>query len=328
MERFVFVAAIVVAVGFGLFAIVGKGDHFSIDIDGEGGTAAITEIAAGTTQPEVYQGTELRLKHLAAVVTITPEDRADFLIEINSPGGTPMPTVSAEEGRVIVDGQLRGRISGCAEDGGASLRGYENVSLAQLPRITIRAPRNLVVERSGAGTTEIGATESLRFEIAGCGDATVGDVAGEFQLDAAGAGNVAAGAARRVEADIAGAGDISVGAVAEGADVDLAGAGTFTMASLTGEFTLSSAGAGDVVISAGALTRANLDLAGAGNVRIAAPVQVLEVQIVGVSDVDVTGAVGDLDAEIAGPGNVTVGSLTGTLRQDIAGPGSVNVGSR
>jgi hypothetical protein len=328
MERFVFVSAIILAACFGIAALVGNSSHFSFSIDDEGGSAPIVDVAAGSTQAQAYQGTELRLKHLAAIVTITPEDRTDFLIEINSPGGTPMPTVSAEEGRVVVDGQLRGRISGCADDGGASLRGYENVTVDQLPRITIRAPRTLTVARSGAGTTEIGSTETLALEIAGCGDATIGDVAGEFRLEAAGAGDVAAGAVRRVEADIAGAGDISVGAVAEAANVELAGAGTFTMASLTGELSLSSAGAGDVVISGGSLTRADIELAGAGNVRIAAPVQVLDVQIVGVSDVDVTGAVGDLDAEIAGPGNVTVGSVTGTLRQDIAGPGSVNVGSR
>ncbi len=327
MERFVFFAAIILAGVFGLAAIVGNGP-FVFHSDGEGGSSPIVEVAAGTLEPQAFAGEELRLKHLAAIVTITPEDRADFLIEISSPGGTPMPVVTAEDGRVVVDGQLRGRISGCGEDGGVSLRGYENVSADQLPRITIRGPRTLRIERSGAGTTEVGATEALNFELAGCGDATLGDVAGELRLEAAGSGDVAAGAARRVEADVAGAGDISVGAIADGADVDMAGAGTFTMASLTGEFSLSNAGAGDVVISGGALTRADLDLAGAGNVRIAAPVADLRIQIVGVSDVEVTAAVGNLDAEIAGPGNVRVASVTGSVRQQIAGPGSVDVGSR
>lgn len=325
MERFVFFAAIILAGIFGLAAIVGNGPfHFS----SEGGSSPIVEVSAGNLAPQAYAGEELRLEYLAAVVTITPEDRTDFLIEISSPGGTPMPTVAAEDGRVLVDGQLRGRISGCGDDGGVSLRGYENVTADQLPRISIRAPRNLRVERTGAGTTEIGATESLNFEIAGCGDATLGDVTGELRLEAAGAGDIAAGAARRVEADVAGAGDISVGVIGEGADVDMAGAGTFTMASLTGDFSLSSAGAGDVVISGGALTRADLDLAGAGNVRIAAPVADLKVQIVGVSDVEVTAAVGNLDAEIAGPGNVRVASVTGTVRRQVAGPGSVDIGSR
>lgn len=327
MERFVFFAAIILAGFFGVAALIGNGPHI-INFDREGGSSPVVEVTAGVLAPQAFAGEELRLRHLAAVVTITPEDRADFLIEINSPGGTPMPTVTAEDGRVEVDGQLRGRISGCGDDGGVSLRGYENVTAEQLPRITIRAPRTLRVERSGAGTTEIGATEALTFEIAGCGDATLGDVTGELRLEAAGSGNVAAGAARRVEADVAGAGDISVGVIADGADIDMAGAGTFTLASLTGDFSLSNAGAGDVVISGGALTRANLDLAGAGNVRIAAPVADLEVQIVGVSDVEVTAAVGNLDAEIAGPGNVRVASVTGAVRRQIAGPGSVDIGSR
>ena len=330
MERFVFVTAIILAVIFGLYAMAsrGIGDNFHFSIDGDGGVAAIAETTAARLEPTPFSGAELELKHLAAFVTVIPEDRADYLIEIDNPGGVPMPTVSEDGGRVVLDGRLRGRIASCADDGGARLRGYDDVTAEQLTRITIRAPRTLDIDRGGAGRTEIGATEALDLDFAGCGAAVVGDVAGAFNLEAAGAGNVQVGSVRRLEADVAGAGDVTVAAVAEAADIDQAGAGTFTINTLTGSLDLSAAGAGDLIVSGGAVTVADLDLAGAGNVRIAGPVERLKVSIVGVADVDVEGVVGDLDAEIAGPGAVTVQSVTGSVRRQIAGPGAVNIGDR
>jgi len=327
MERFVFVAAIVAAVIFGIGAVFGNGNgfHFNIDEDGRG-SAPITAIVAGRLEPEAFTGSELRLKHLAAVVVIVPEDRTDFLIEIDNPGGTPMPTVSSADGRVIVDGQLRGRISGCEEDGGASLRGYENVTLAQLPRITIRAPRTLDVDRNGAGTTEIGASEALSLDFSGCSTATIADVTGELDLEIAGSGDVRTGAARRLSADIAGSADVIVGAISEGADIDIAGSGSVTIASLSGELSTDAAGSGSVTIQGGAVTIASIDLAGSGDVSITAPVQSLNVAIVGSGDVDVAGVVGEIEADIAGSGGVTAQSVTGEVRKEVWGSGDVVVG--
>ncbi len=328
MERFVFIAAVTIAVLFGIAAVFG-GPHFnfSMDIDDEGrGSAPIVATTAGRLEPQAYQGGELRLKHLAAIVTITPEDRTDYLIEIDNPGGTPMPAVSSSDGRVTVDGQLRGRISQCNDDGTANLRGYDDITVANLPRITVRAPRTLNVSRSGAGTTEIGATEALTLDLSGCGRVTAADTAGELNLDVAGSGAVRAGAARRLSADVAGSAEVTVGAVAEGADVDLAGSGSVEIASLNGELTTDGAGSGNVRVLAGAVTTANIDMAGSGDVDIAASVQTLRVSMVGSGDVDVTNTVGDIEAEIAGSGNVTAQAVTGNVRKEIFGPGDVRVG--
>lgn len=331
MERFVFFAAIVFAVIFGLGAVFSSGVlfggdfHFEFDEDGRG-TAAIVDTDAARLEPTTLEGAELRLKHLAAVVMITPEDRSDFVIEIDNPGGTPMPTVSAEAGRVTVDGQLRGRIRGCRDDGGANLRGYENVSLEQLPRVTIRAPLTVTVDRGGAGSTEIAAADSVDMDFSGCGTAAIADVAGELELEVAGSGRITAGAARRLNTDVAGSGEVSVGAIAEHADVDLAGSGTVTIASLNGSLSADAAGSGNIVVQGGAITTADIDLAGSGDVDIAAPIQALSVSIVGSGDVDVTAAVGDVDADIAGSGGVNVQSVTGAVRKQVWGSGDVRVG--
>lgn len=330
MERFVFVAAVTIAIIFGIGAVFGGSDgwHFEIDEDGERGRSEIVELAPGEMAAQVFTGDRLRIRSAAANVIIIPEDRTDFSIEIdNSAGRVPMPQVSTSEDRVTIDGRLRGRIADCGPET-IELRGYDDVAAADLPRITIRTPRTLDLDRSGAGSTEIGATTELTVDFSGCGNATIGVVSEELTIDLAGSGQIAASAAGSLDVDLAGSGDVTVGAVATGASVDIAGSGTVTIASLTGELSTDGAGSGEVVVEGGAITDASIDLAGSGDVRIAAPIQTLDVSIVGSGDVDVQGAVGELDAEIAGSGNVTAQSVTGNTRRQVWGSGEVRVGGQ
>ncbi len=332
MERFVFVAAITFAVIFALVAVLGRGHmnfghgNFNIEFDGEGGKAELAPVAPGRMEARSFAGEELVIKHTAAHITISPEDRADFAVEIENPGRAPMPLVSVAGSEVRIDGQLRGRVEDCREGGGANLEGYGDLALAELPQITIHAPRTLNVSVGSGSTTEIGPSEALSLSFMGCGTIGVGDVAGDLEVDLAGSGAVNTGASRRLSVDIAGSGDVVAGAVAAGANVDMAGSGSVTIASLTGELETDGLGSGDVIVQGGAVTNANVDLAGSGNVQIAAPVQSLKVSIVGSGDVSVAGTVGDIDADIAGSGNVSARAVTGRVTRDIRGPGEVTIG--
>jgi hypothetical protein len=330
MERFVFVTAVTLAIIFGVAAVFG-GPHISIDgedwdWDADARVAPVMSVAPGNMAAQTYSGDGLRIRYVAANVIITPEDRADYSIEIANPAGrTPMPEISSDGGRITVDGHLRGRIERCS-DGGASLRDYGDVSAEDLPTITIRAPRRLDVDRGGAGTLQIGATEALTLDFSSCGSANLGDVAGELDVDLAGSGAVTAGAARSLTADVAGSGQLTVGAVAEGADVDIAGSGTVRIASVTGDLNADGAGSGNLIVEAGNVGDANIDLAGSGDVDIAAAVQRLEVSIVGSGDVDVAGTVGDIEADIAGSGSVRAQAVTGNVRKEVWGSGDVRIG--
>ena len=325
MERFVFVAAIVIATIFGIKALVGDTDY-GIRIGDGMGTAEITSTEAGRLESQAFAGETIRVRHAVARVVVTPEDRADFLVEIVSPGGVPMPSVTAEEGLVTIDGHLRGRISNCREDGTADLDGYEAITPENLPTITIRAPRALVMERGGAGLTEIAAAESVNFDLAGCSSATIADVAGPLEIDLAGSGRVNTGAAQTLNADVAGSGNLSAGAVRERADIDIAGSATVTIASLTGQFSADAAGSGSVAVQGGAVSVAEIDVAGSGDVEIAAPVQTLNASIVGSGDISVTNTIGDIDAEIAGSGSVNAHAVTGRISKEVFGSGDVRVG--
>lgn len=335
MERFVFVAAITIAIIFGIGAVFGgpNWSNFHVEIDGDEdgmrGTAPIVAVSPGSMEAQAFEGDVLRLRHVAAVITITPEDRTDFSVEIdNTAGKLPMPTVASEGGRVIVDGQLRGRVRDCRDGGGATVRGYGEgeFAVADLPRITIRAPRALNLERSGAGSTEIGPTQALTLEVAGCSSTTAGDVGGAAELDVAGSGDMRIGAVQTLNADVAGSANVNIGAVAAGAEVDIAGSGSVTLASLTGDLNTDGAGSGNIEVQGGTIATAEVDLAGSGGVSISAPVQTLNVSIVGSGDVDVNGAVGDIDADIAGSGSVSAQSVTGNVRKEVWGSGDVHVG--
>lgn len=328
MERFVFFAAIAFAVIFGIGALASRGhDDWGIhfDVDGAGGMAPLLEAGPGALEGTAFAGDRLRLRNLAANVTIVPEDRTDFLIEIDNPGAVPTPTVEADDGTVTVDGQLRGRVANCV-DGGAELRGYGTVEAARLPRVTIRAPRTLNIDRGGAGSTDIAAAQELDFDFSGCGGATIADVSGALSLEVAGSGAINAGTADSLKASVAGSGEVRVGAVANGAEIEIAGSGSVNVASLTGDLSVGAAGSGAAVIGGGQVADAQIDMAGSGNVSIAAPIQSLAVDIVGSGNVDVDATVGNLDADIAGSGNVRVDAVTGESRRDIWGSGQVNVG--
>lgn len=329
MERFVFVAAVTIALIWGFVALLSGGrfvhigGHWDIDADAR---APLVEVAPGNMEAQTFSGSELSLKHLAANVLIIPEDRTDFVIEIANPAGrAPMPEITTEAGRVVVDGRLSRRIERCT-DGGADLDDYGSLSAEDLPRITIRAPRTLHVSRNGAGMTEIGPTQSLNLDFSSCGAATLADVSGPLDLDLAGSGRVNAGAVQSLNADVAGSGQLVVGAVASGASIDIAGSGQVRVASLTGNLSADGAGSGNLAVEGGAIDQASIDLAGSGDVDIAAPVRSLNVSIVGSGSVEVAAEVGEIDADIAGSGDVTVRSVTGAVRKDVWGSGDVRVG--
>lgn len=331
MERFVFVAAVTIAIIWGVVAMFGGGRFIHIDgdwdIDADARLAPLVEVAPGSLAAQTYVGNELSLRHLAANVVITTEDRADYTIEIANPAGrAPMPEITVEGGRITVDGRLSRRIERCTEGGGADLREYGSVSAEDLPRVTIRAPRTLQVSRSGAGTIEIGPSQSLDLDFSSCGTGSVGDVTGPLDIDLAGSGQITAGSAQTLNADVAGSGVLAVGAVAQNASVDIAGSGEVRIASLNGDLSADGAGSGNLSIQGGSINEANVDLAGSGDVDIAAPVRSLQVSIVGSGSLDVTAEVGSIDADIAGSGNVRARSVTGSVSKEVWGSGDVRVG--
>lgn len=331
MERFVFVAAIVVASIFALGAIFGRpsengwGFHFNSDGDEGMGLAQLVELAPKQLAAQAYEARTIRLRSVAARVVITAEDRPDVSIEIDSSGAAPFPELSLEGGVLTVDGQLRGRIGRCTDEG-VDLRGYGFVSHEQMPLITIRAPRDLNVSLSGAGRAEISETQSLSLDVNGCARATAAAVTGDAEIDLNGSGQVVVASAQGATIDLNGSGEVRFDTVRAGAEADVNGSGGVTIGNLTGPVSLENRGSGSLQVLAGAVTEADIELFGSGQVTLAAPAERMRVQIFGSGDVDAPVAVGELDAEIFGSGDVRVQAVTGSVRQQTRGSGSVRVG--
>ncbi|MEJ0061308.1 MAG: DUF2807 domain-containing protein [Terricaulis sp.] len=324
MERAVFYVAIVVAVFVAIGAMFGGGViHFNgadaIGFD------PVVQATAGHTGPQGYQAASIEVRNTAARITVTAEDRQDVLVEITNPGGAPTPVVTLSNGILVVDGRLRGRIDGCGGEN-VHLRGYGDFADSALPQIVLHTPRTLDIDVDGANFTQISDADAVDADLSGCGDTTIGAVTGALNVDFSGSGTVRAGSASRVSLDLSGSGEAHFGAVSESAEVSIAGSGEATFASLTGSFDGDSAGSGRVSIEGGSITTADIEVAGSGRTRIAAPVQRLSVEIAGSGAVDVTAPVGDVDAEIAGSGEVRVQSVSGAVRQEVYGSGRFEVG--
>lgn len=324
MERAIFymavAAAIIVALGA---AFTGPAFHF---VDAEGfGPEPVIEATAGEVGPQAYQANEIDIRNAAARIVVTPEDRQDILLQISNSGRVPTPTITLRAGHLIVDGRLRGRVGSCRE-GEVSVGGYGEIATAELPQIQVRVPMHAIVSVGGANITEIGPSQSLNGDFAGCGQVTIADVSETLTLDVAGGPSVRAGAAADLDLDLAGGGDVTVGAISQHAAVSIGGGGDIVLASLNGGFSSEIAGAGSVRVESGAVTNGAIEIAGAGHVHVAAPMQQLSVEIAGAGDVDVPAVVGELDVEIAGSGNVRVQSVTGSVRREIMGAGNIEIG--
>ncbi len=344
MERAAIVVAVVVAI---LFAAAGAGAfHFNgMNFRWTGNAAPQVAVQPGKLDEAIYAAASVDIRDAAAIVRVTPEDRADIVVTIDNPGRTPMPVVALTAGTLTIDGRLQGRILNCRDDGGVDLLGYGGVSAGELPVITLRVPRAVDLGTDGAVTSQIAAAESVSLDNSGCGTANVADMTGAFQLDNSGSGDITAGAAASAELDLSGSGDVALGVVAGlletdmagsgtvqaasagGLNADIAGSGEVNVAALNGPLSVDSAGSGDVTVGPGSAASARISLAGSSSVHAPSlAVQSAEVEIAGSGDVEL-GAVGDLDVEIMGSGGVRAASVSGRNRQSVMGSGDVTVGA-
>ncbi|MES1156513.1 MAG: DUF2807 domain-containing protein [Alphaproteobacteria bacterium] len=255
--------------------------------------------------------TELRLKDVAAIVHIIPENRADISFSIANEGPLPTPEVHPTRTQLTIDGGLRRRIGVCNRDRdgfSVSVDGFGRVAEARLPVIVVRIPQAAVIDASGAVQMHVEPAQTLRLEIGGCGAAEVERVVGAADVSTAGGDmevrlfDVGSIALRE-----AGGGNVFLGAVRAGMDLSVAGAGDIVVTRADGPTNIAIQGSGDVVINGGHAST-------------------LSVAIVGSGDVVHLGEADRLDAATFGSGDVRVRQVNGPVTKRIFGGGDVTVG--
>ena len=256
------------------------------------------------------QAATIEVRDAVARVVVIPELRQDIKVEFLSTNPNLPLQVRIAGGKTVVDGNLDRKIKSCHSEGGKArvyVSGVGDIAYADMPQIVVRMPKDAKIEAGGAVFGSVGKTNSLELSNAGCGDWTVGDVAGKLSLKVAGSGDTHAGASGEALLRVAGSGDVSAQAVNGALDVSVAGSGDVNVTSVAGPLSVKVAGSGDVNIRGGKASKMGASIAGSGNV-------------------DFGGVAGRLDAKIAGSGDVHVKSVTGEVSKAIVGSGDVRIG--
>lgn len=314
-------------------------------------TAASLCVLASPAAAETYQARALEIGNAAANVTIIPEDRSDFDVQISAPGRLPPLTARVSDGRLLIDGGLRNRVRGCMSWSGSGdsvrIAGIGGVRRDDLPRITVRAPRTLAYEVSGGGIySTIGASNGGSVTLNGCGDASLAAANGPLELAVNGSGSLRAervsglltavvngsGEVRvaRVDSDAAlrlnGSGDVDIGAVAGRLDARVSGSGSIEVDAAGGDTRLVLNGSGD--LSTGAIHGSlDADLNGSGNVRIASVIGANAVlDLSGSGDLRVDGGrVERLTARNSASGSVRFGGVADFTRARLSASGNISI---
>ncbi len=252
----------------------------------------------------------VEVKDAVARVVVIPEDRQDIKVEFLTTNPSLPLQVRSLGGKTIVDGNLDRKIKNChGGDGKARVyvAGVGDIAYDDMPQVVVRMPKDAKIEAGGAVFGSVGKTASLELSNAGCGDWTVGNVAGKMNINVAGSGDTNTGASGEAMLRVAGSGDVRAQAVNGGLEVSVAGSGDISVTSISGPLTVKVAGSGDVNIRSGKATEMNASIAGSGNVDFGGVAGSLKAKIAGSGDVHVKSVIGEVSKAIVGSGNVSVG---------------------
>lgn len=255
--------------------------------------AAAVSVLAAPAAAETFQTTSVEIRDAAAELTVIAEDRANVDVSITGGSRLAAPQARMTAEGVVIDGGLRNRFRGCTNSlGGRTqvrISGIGNVAREDLPRITLRVPRQLDLSAGGAIYTEIGPSAGGVVTMSGCGDTEIADVGGGLDLT------------------LNGSGDIDVTRVAGTLAAVLNGSGSLEVERADAEAALRLNGSGDLQVGQVG-GRLNAQLSGSGSLRTGA-------------------AAGNARLVLNGSGNVYAGSITGALDADLRGSGSMRVAS-
>lgn len=299
-----------------------------------------TVLLVATTLAGSAAGTGMALAEDAGVVfrdavarvEVIPGARTDVAVSV-VPGrkGLPQVRVYREGGRTIVDGGLAHRIRGCGNHGSdrihpqAEVWGIGRIQETDMPVITVHTPRDSRIAADGAVFGRVGPAQSTDLAVAGCGEWSVGDVAGALAVHVSGSGDVVGRRAGSLRASVSGSGDVKLDTVdreveivtagssnfrlgtAGSADIRVSGSSDIRIGEIHGPVRSEISGSGDVIIDRGRATEVRVAVSGSGDFRF-------------------HGSAGAVSASVAGSGGVEIDHATGPVSQSKAGSGDIRIG--
>jgi hypothetical protein len=156
-----------------------------------------------------------------------------------------------------------------------------------------------------ATQARIGKVTSAQIEMNGSGRVDIAQVTNELKLEIAGSGKVTAGSVGALKADLAGSGDAVIGDIHGPLKLDVAGSGNLTATKVNGPLNISIAGAGSVKIADGLADPFRVDIMGSGNVVFGGMAVDPKISALGSGSVRLKAYRGKLSSE--GMANVKIG---------------------
>jgi hypothetical protein len=265
--------------------------------------------AASISSAGAAQAAELLLDDVVARVVVISEARSDIAVQVQ-PGRSGLAAPQVERGATGVRVSGGHRVNHCDGNDGAMrvrIRGEQQISIADAPVITVRAPRDVQIRKiGGAVVGQVDRTSSLNLSSGGCAHWTVANVEGELTLEQSGGSRAIAGQSRTARLRASGGGSIrlqSTGAL----DAQASGGGVVRVNAVSGPVEAAGSGGGGVKIAGGRAGRLVARASGGGYV-------------------DHDGVAASLDARASGGGRVSVAEVTGEVNRSSSGGGSVSVG--
>ncbi len=271
---------------------------------------AVTGLAAAAAFAAPAAADRLIIEDVVGQLRIETGDFDAITVEVNAETGEA-PNVFRSNGEVRVDGGLPR-----ADCDGFNLRRPRG---GERQTVTVQAPRDVtLVIRARRLDVTAGAVAELDARLEGCGDWTIGAVAGDADLRNSGVGHMALGdvggaatfwlnGTGRITAgsigqgarlEVNGTGRVAVGAVEGPVHADVNGTGRIAIESLNGDFRGRANGTGDIRIGGG---RAPNFVASANGPA---------------ADIRFDGIAGDAVLDANGFAGITIRAVEGELRRD------------
>src|SRR5260221_7878673 len=251
----------------------------------------------------------IQIRDAVARVVVIPEARADIEVTVVR-RNERLPLTVTRGVRVIIQGNVAHRVRGCRAIMGkptVTVRGLGDITYDEMPQVVIHTPMDVKIAAGDAVFGAIGRTSSLEFANTGCGDWTIGNVAGQLRISQAGSGDTRAGSAGTADLRIAGSGDITTQGIRSRLIAVSAGSGDIMATSVEEPFTARVAGSVDIHAERGSVTTMTVAIAGSGDVDFCGVAHSPRAPVVRSGDVHASAVTGDVVKRLVGSGEVHVG---------------------
>lgn len=275
--------------------------------------------AASALAAQSYDSHALVLKNVTGTVHVRTAKVAAISVDIDDGAGViDAPKVSLRGGVVLVRGEKYRHVNCTVRNHKVRLSvarfgiGKKH-ALADFPKITVTMPEGSSLKITGGRVFgEAGDVAQANVQINGCGNFTLGAIAGDLDTQINGSGDFITGAvggkadvqlngsgdmtiadvSGEADAQVNGSGDLNLGAVNSSLDAQINGSGNIHVASVNGSVDAGINGSGDIVIKGGTATPFHASIIGSG-------------------DVAFHGHANGVDARVTGSGDITMASYEG-----------------